>query len=58
MRYLIKLKIIAMESEIVFRLYRFCYDACEKLSNKHSEIVKKGCKLMTEHSRGGEQWNS
>lgn len=54
MKYLIKLRIIGMESKIVLRLYQFFYDACDKLSRKHSEIADKGYKLIAEHRRGEE----
>ena len=52
MKYYITLRIIGIQSKVVFYLYQFFYDVCEKLSNKHSEIVDRGCKLIAEHSRG------
>ncbi len=43
-----KLKILKLESSIVYRLHHFFYQVCEKLAKKHTEIFEKAMKIIEE----------
>ena len=41
-----RLKVVRIESEIVYRLHHFFYKVYEKLADIHSEIVERGIKII------------
>jgi hypothetical protein len=43
-----RLKVVRIESEIVYRLHHFFYQVCMKLADIHSEIFERGIKIIEE----------
>lgn len=43
-----RLKVVRIESEIVYRLHHFFYQVCERLAEKHHKIVDKATEIIRE----------
>ncbi len=43
-----RLKVMRIESGIVYKLHHFLYQVCERLAKKHHKIVDKAIKIIEE----------